>query len=522
MDEELVNPAAALKMKDPDRMVRGMLLHKAGDFHSAMNVYADVLKRHPKHAYALYCMALLFEAINEPHQALTLFDQCLKIKPALTEAHFNKGVVLQWLGQFADAEASYREAIRRDPRFAPAWINLGNTLFARGAQAEAIAAYDRATELAPDSAEGVHNRSFVHLLRGDWAQGWEDYEQRWALPGHAGANQLPDTPWWTGEPLEGKRITLVHEQGVGDTLMMLRYVPGLDFLGAQVTVRIPPALASLARTSFPYAAVDAPAVAHLIGRQNEAPWPDADYVLPMMSLPHRFGTRPDTVPLRSVPYLVAPETGPRVPVTEGFRVGFVWKGSKDHKNDRNRSTALSDWLPLLTIPGVSWLCFQQEMTDAERYALSQIPSVTHAGTFADWGETAYALTQVEALVAVDTGITHLSGGLGIPTCILLSACPDFRHMMAGFGSKWYASHALFRQPKHGDWADGPGSGRSPPIGQIAARLRAIIHEHQHEEGRVTGNSPEWEQAQSGGPAGPGHPAGAPRRGPHRRDRVPGG
>jgi hypothetical protein len=229
-------------------------------------------------------------------------------------------------------------------------------------------------------------------------------------------------------------------------------------------------LASLARTSFPYAAVDAPAVAHLIGRQNEAPWPDADYVLPMMSLPHRFGTLPDTVPLRSVPYLVAPETGPRVPATEGFRVGFVWKGSKDHKNDRNRSTALSDWLPLLTIPGVSWLCFQQEMTDAERYALSQIPSVTHAGTFADWGETAYALTQVEALVAVDTGITHLAGGLGLPTCILLSACPDFRHMMAGFGSKWYASHALFRQPKHGDWAT--------PIGQIAARLRAIIHEHQ--------------------------------------------
>jgi tetratricopeptide (TPR) repeat protein len=232
MDEELVNPAAALKMKDPDRMVRGMLLHKAGDFHSAMNVYADVLTRHPKHAYALYCMALLFEAINEPHQALTLFDQCLKIKPALTEAHFNKGVVLQWLGQFADAEASYREAIRRDPRFAPAWINLGNTLFARGAQAEAIAAYDRATELAPDSAEGVHNRSFVHLLRGDWAQGWEDYEPVGAARPCRGQ---PDAryPVVAGEPLEGKRITLVHEQGVGDTLMMLRYVPGLDFLGAR-------------------------------------------------------------------------------------------------------------------------------------------------------------------------------------------------------------------------------------------------------------------------------------------------
>jgi hypothetical protein len=445
-----VNANHIRKMKAGDQVLRGLLLQKAGDNTAAMDVYGAILRKHPQHAHVLYLMALIFESINEQHQALALFDQALRIKPSFVEAHFNRGVVLQWLGRFADAEAGYRDAIRRNPRFAPAWINLGNVLFARGQQAEAIAAYNRATELKPDSMEGVNNRSFVYLLRGEWDQGWSDYEARWSLPGHAAANQMGDQPRWQGEPLDGKRITLVHEQGVGDTLMMLRYVPGLDFLGARVTLRVPPSLARLCQVSFPYAAVDAQEGVGVMGRGNEAPWPDADYVLPMMSLPHRFGTMPATVPLRSVPYLSAPEIGPPVTATEGFRVAFVWKGSRDHKNDRNRSTALKDWLPLLTIPGVAWVCFQQEMTGPEEAVLAKLPNVRHVGRLADWSETAYALTQVEALVAVDTGLVHLSGAMGLPTCVLLSACPDFRHMQERT-TWWYANSLTYRQPKHGDW-----------------------------------------------------------------------
>jgi hypothetical protein len=161
----------------------------------------------------------------------------------------------------------------------------------------------------------------------------------------------------------------------------------------------------------------------------------------------------------------------RVAVTP-FRVAFAWKGSKDHKNDRNRSTSLKQWLPLFAIPGIQWVCLQQEITEPERLVLEKLPNVEIVGRLTDWAETAHVLSTEDVYVGVDTGICHLSAALGIPTCILISASPDFRWLMAPrTDSVWYRSCVrLYRQPTHGDWAT--------PFTELAARLTAIIADHE--------------------------------------------
>jgi hypothetical protein len=157
-------------------------------------------------------------------------------------------------------------------------------------------------------------------------------------------------------------------------------------------------------------------------------------------------------------------------MTDGFRVGFVWKGSKDHKNDRNRSTSLKQWLPLLTMPGVRWYALQQEITAPERQVLDKLPNVTVVEGLKDWGDTAAVLMQLDALATVDSGIAHLAGALGVTTVTLISSTPDFRWGLARTDTPWYGSMRLIRQPKHGAW--------EPVFQELGARLASVVQDYE--------------------------------------------
>lgn len=444
------------RLKSPELLAEGLQLQRAGRLMEAREVYHKILDKHPHHAAAKFLLALCYEAGNEQVHAFNLLDEVVRTKPHFPEAWYNRGVVLQWLGRVNEARMSYERAIRQQPNFAAAYTNLGNALMSLGDEAGAIRAFDRASELNPDTTEGTHNRSFVYLLRGDWERGWRDYETRWGLPGMR--CPIPaGQAWWQGEPLAGKSIAVAHEQGFGDTFMTLRYVPLLQAMGARVVCCVPPELVGIIEASFPG-----------VETRSDGSWPDVDYALPFLSLPSRFDTRPDTVPLAEG-YLRAPEMPKVLSPTEGFPVAFAWRGSSEHKNDRNRSTRLLDWLPLFGIPGITWYCLQRDVTDLEGAELSKVPGM-HFVLSEGWGDTASVLAEVRdlggALVSVDTGIAHLAGALGLPAAVLISALPDFRWLQHRSDTVWYDQMRVYRQPLMGDW-------RTPML-EIAGRLKAIV------------------------------------------------
>lgn len=293
------------RLKFGPELARARDLYQAGDYHGCVSVLEKVLHQNEANALAWFTMGLCFEAISEPLRALYCLNRSVKIKPNNAEAWYNKGVTEAWLGRFEEAHESYKRALKLDPFLVGAWTNLGNVLMAKGLHDEAIQAYDRSASLNPTKPEAIHNRSMVYLLRGQWEQGWKDYEVRDQLPGHAYANPMPPgVPRWRGEPLEGKTILVLQEQGSGDTLMMLRYVPGLVFQGARVILRVPEPMMRLVRYNFPQCEVEE--YVHPDNPKPQPPWPQCDYVIPFMSLPLVFGTTPDTVPFSDGPYLIAP------------------------------------------------------------------------------------------------------------------------------------------------------------------------------------------------------------------------
>jgi hypothetical protein len=298
------------------------------------------------------------------------------------------------------------------------------------------------------------------LLLGRLAEGFAEYEHRLApRPAH-----IPGPPVWRGEPLEGWTILLHAEQGIGDTIQFVRYLPEVARRGAgRVLLAAPPTFARLL--------AGLPGLDALVRPEDRAEV-RAHVHCPLLSLPHVLGTTTvETIPAPT-PYLRAEPAAltrwrERLADLRGLRVGLVWAGNPRHQNDRNRSIAPERLAPLLRVRGVSWVSLQLG-APVERLR-EQAPEgavlVDIAPELTDLAETAAAIVQLDLVVAVDTAVAHLAGALGRPVWVLLPAVPDWRWLLGREDSPWYSTMRLFRQQRAGDW-DGV-------VARIAAALEAL-------------------------------------------------
>jgi hypothetical protein len=243
----------------------------------------------------------------------------------------------------------------------------------------------------------------------------------------------------------GQTILLHAEQGFGDTIQFVRYVPLLAARGAKIVLEIPDSLRPLLDK------LDG--VVAIIGRGE--PHAPIDWHCPLMSLPHAFGTTLKTVPA-SLPYLRAPADRieswrAKLPATGKLRVGLVWSGKPSHRNDHNRSIAFGRLAPLLAQNGVDFISLQRDVRDADRAALSSSTVVRPDLDTADFADTAAIIETLDLVIAVDTAVAHLTGAMGKPLWLLLPFSPDWRWMLNRSDSPWYTSARLFRQPKIADW-----------------------------------------------------------------------
>lgn len=329
-------------------------------------------------------------------------------------------------------------------------VRAGYVLHRAGDQGGAEACY--AATLEPDRANAHLSLSFLRLVRGDFARGWAGYEWRRRVPPpNAPADTVPKgrpRPAWIVSPrLDGMTVRVAVEQGLGDTLQFVRYLPLLAARGARVELAAPgqdgvlPLLRTLAQVEI-VAAVDS------------APRPDV--VVPLLSLPLAFGTDLATIPA-SVPYLEVPAERlavwrARLGAGEGRpRVGVAWRGNPDHVNDRHRSIPLAAFRDLLARPGLAFHVLTDRLREGEREMLEGL-ALVHEGV-GDFADTAALAQMMDLVVAVDTSVVHLAGALGRPTWVLLPFLPDWRWLLGREDSPWYPTMRLFRQPAPGAWDD---------------------------------------------------------------------
>lgn len=429
----------------------GLALVQLAQSKGALAHFNSAIALAPDLAEAYVNRGILLKNQQQLKPALQDLDRAIALRPTMAEAYSNRGNVLVLLEQPERACADFATAIQLDPRNSDALVNMAALKADGGDYAEAQLLLERVLALQPDDALARHNRGWLSLLQGDYTRGWQDYEARKLdkqLCQRAGVQRFPQ-PEWQGEDLSGKTLLLHQEQGLGDAIQMLRYLPQLQAQAARVLILLNPALSPLASQLLPSGQVFT---------RREA-LPAFDLHCSVMSLPLRMATTLDNIPAAQG-YLAVDEAGRQhwaglLGEKKRLRVGLAWSGSAKHLNDRKRSLTLAALSGLLQAgllqQAVEWHSLQREYReDAAELAAAGI--IDHAAQLQTMQDTAGLISQLDLVISVDTSVAHLAGALGKPCWLLLPFNPDFRWGLGRSDSPWYASMQLFRQPQLGDWA----------------------------------------------------------------------
>lgn len=440
----------------------GNVLQESDHLAAAIACYRRAVVCRPDYPEAHNRLGRALHLAGDVAWASACFRRAIACDPDAAAVYDNWGVMLGALGRFDQALAAFRNALALDPAGAEIHNDFGVMHHADGRQDAAEADYLRAIACDPGHAEAHWNLGLVRLLRGDYRSGWDEYEWRWKcntvmrriLPAY-------EQPAWTGEAGRGRTILLWAEQGAGDTLQFVRFVPQVIERGWRVVLGVPPSLARLART-IPDLAV--PDLAVVVEGETLPPF---DVHCPLMGLPPRLDLDVGAIP-SAAGYLaadpdVAGQWRTRLAGLPGRKVGVVWRGNPVHARDRHRSLDPAWLSPALDLPGLSVVSLQKDGRPEEFASLGLSCPFLDAGPhLGDYAETAALIANLDLLISVDTSVVHLAGAMGRPVWTLLDFVCDWRWLEKRPDSPWYSSMRLFRQARPGDWA------------AVAAEVRAAL------------------------------------------------
>jgi len=419
--------------------------HQEGKLHEAEIIYRKILDENPNNPDALHLLGLIAHQIGKYEESAKLISKAIKLTPNNALYYGNLGMVYDALGKEEESAKCFIKALERDSKYNGAHLahyNLGIFFRDKGQIKEALEHFNKAIELEGNFPDAHWNRGLILLLLGNLREGWKDYEYRFKKKKPADSRVF-NKPKWDGSQLEGRKILIVSEQGFGDNIQFIRYIPLIKERGGYVILECKKELKELFK--------DIPGVDKFVDKESDSvPNIDFDYYAHLMSLPMIFGTNLDNIPDK-IPYLKADsalvEKLKAKFDTNNFKIGIVWVGNPNQENNKNRSTTFEKFKCLKELPGIKLYSLQK----GANHQLNEPEITDMAGYISDFAETAAVIENLDLIITVDTSVAHLAGAMGKPVWTLLTFAPDWRWLMNRKDCPWYPGMRLFRQKKPGDW-----------------------------------------------------------------------
>lgn len=432
----------------------GLVQQKLHKLDAALRTFTAATLLQPTNYESFFNLSRVYSEMDQFDRAIEYAKKAIELQPDNVHTHLNLGHIYNKQGDTAAACIQYENAIKVEPNLANAHYNLGYTLRVQREPQKALPHLFKALELQPDYPDAHIALAQSYWTFGDFKTAWQHYEWRWKQLG-MDPKSLP-VPLWDGSSLEGKKIFLYSEQGMGDTLQFIRYAKKIkEEHNAYIICKVQKPLEKLLKLC-PY--IDKV----LIGGEKEEM--DIQAQAPLLNLPGILGTTPETIP-HAIPYLYADKEltalwKKKLAADKNIKIGLCWHVLPAHEVAKSplsvRSIDLKMLAPLADIPGVTFYSLQK-MDGVEQ--VLHLPEKFKINTFGDdfdeshgrFMDSAALIENLDLVISVDTSIIHLAGGLGKPIWTLLPYSPDSRWDLNDYTTPWYKTMRLFRQPARNDW-----------------------------------------------------------------------
>jgi tetratricopeptide (TPR) repeat protein len=461
---------------------------RAGQLDDAVSLYRKVLERDVEHREALFNMAQIMKQLGKVGDGDAYERRFLALLPGKGDTHVRMGRYLHVCGKYDEALKDFQAASDLGQDDAELYRYIGDTFLDQGNPSdalinfekvlkfesrnasihalmgeayrslnrfdEALASARKAVAINPNLAFSQRTIAWILLLHGDYSAGLPLNEKRFnfmdsmqlAEVGITPAiEKIRKRPSWDGSDLQGKTLLVWTEQGMGDNIMMMRYLPLLKQKGVgMVIVYCHQFLQKIMLT------MNDLVVSMQFAISNES----FDLQCSMMSLPHLFGTRLETIPA-DVPYLRVPAVNnekwtAQLKKFPGLKVGIVWAGHSSMNKNHLRSLMLERFAPLTEVHGVQLFSLQKDSA-AQQLQENNWRILDWMDACDDFLDTAALINNLDLVISVDTAVAHLAGALGKPVWLLNRFESEWRWMIGREDSPWYPTLRIFRQPKLHDW-----------------------------------------------------------------------
>jgi len=448
------NTALQLKPNYPDAHLNlGNAFQAQGDLNAAIASYNTALQLKPNYPDAHNNLGNALQEQDDLDAAIASYNTALQLKPNYPDAHNNLGVALKEQGDLDAAIASYNTALQLKPNYPDAHLNLGNALQEQGDLDAAIASYNTALQLKPNYPDAHANLAQCLLQSNNYIHGWDKYEWRRKRKQPSLPHANPQCQRWGGGNLQKhQQLLLISEQGLGDTLQFMRYATALRNKGISVSFCAQPKLHALIQAS----GIDpSPLTPQQANQVSEGQW------IPLLSVPRHLDVSPEN-PIITEPYIkttneLIDKWKSILSAEQRTVVGINWQGNPDHEKTSSigRSLPLETFAPIANTTNAALLSLQKgfgseqmETCSFKDHFVSCQPQVNDTWDFL---ETAAIIANCDLVIASDTSVAHLAGGMGKTTWLLLKKVPEWRWGLEGDTTFWYPSMRLFRQRERGNW-----------------------------------------------------------------------
>lgn len=436
----------------------GLIKHKKNENEKAIEIFEKALSMEPDNIENQNNLALSYAGVGNYSKSIELFEKAANMS---SKGFIYSNLALQYRNNknIDKAIENFEKALKLEET-AATWGMLGGCFGEQHNLDKAESCFRKALAIEPNFAPAHVDMASIYQLRGEWTKAWEEYEWRFEVYQQTKFWQQIYEPEkkWKGESLNKKRIMVYSEQGIGDAIHFMRYVPLLKTLGAHTVIHCWDNIESLFKPLADETYTKEPSqipVYHK--RPANFDIPNYDYHCSAISLPYLL--KCEDIP--KAPYLHTTKTINLDDYKGFYKIGIVWGGNPQHPNDANRSCKLRQFRPIYELPNVKLFSLQKD-TRSRAYRFEPQPidltegaedmQIVDVSEFMNsFEDTATIIKGMDLVISVDTAVSHLAGALNHPVWMLLAWNPDWRWKLIGDTTEWYSSAKLFRQPQIGDW-----------------------------------------------------------------------